>query len=239
MEDLARSVGESSLFVRTGGAPSLAFGMAHIFSQALSLVSGGAKAILSFWHHFAIMFEALFILTTIDAGTRVGRFLPQDLLGHVYAPLGGINSLWPLFGIANQLLGTIALCLATTVVIQQHGLKFVWVPAMPLGWMLSGTFTAGLTKIFAANPRLGFLARAEQIEATLAAGGLTAATATELRQLMFNERMDAIICGVFLVLTATIVFESARVWVAVLRGAKVPQVSETPFVPTQLQPGEI
>jgi carbon starvation protein len=271
MEDLARSVGESSLFARTGGAPSLALGMAHIFSQALSLVPGGAKAILSFWYHFAIMFEALFILTTIDAGTRVGRFLLQDLLGHVYAPLGrtswmpgvvfasavvvsawgwflyqgvmdplgGINSLWPLFGIANQLLGAIALCLATTVLIKQHGLKFAWVPAMPLAWMLSVTFTAGLTKIFAANPRLGFLARAEQIEATLAAGGLTAAKATELRQLMFNERMDAVICGVFLVLTATIVFESARIWVAVLRGDKVPQVSETPFVPTQLQPGEI
>lgn len=271
MEDLARSVGEQSLFARTGGAPSLALGMAHIFSQALALDSAGGKTILSFWYHFAIMFEALFILTTIDAGTRVGRFLLQDLLGHVYKPfgqtswlpgvilasalvvsawgwflyqgvldpLGGINSLWPLFGIANQLLGTIALCLATTVLIKMYRLRYIWVTGLPLAWMLAVTFTAGLTKIFAANPRLGFLARADQIEAQLAAGNLAAAKASELRQLMFNERMDAMICGVFLILTATILFESARVWIAVLRGSKRAEITETPFVPTRLQPGEI
>jgi carbon starvation protein len=271
MEDLARSVGEHSLFARTGGAPSLALGMAHIFSQALSLDSAGGKTILSFWYHFAIMFEALFILTTIDAGTRVGRFLLQDLLGHVYKPfgqtswlpgvvmasalvvsawgwflyqgvldpLGGINSLWPLFGIANQLLGTIALCLATTVLIKMYRLRYVWVTGLPLVWMLAVTFTAGLTKIFAANPRLGFLARADQIESQLAAGNLAAAKAFELRQLMFNERMDAVICGVFLLLTATILFESVRVWVGVLRGSKRAEITETPFVPTRLQPGEI
>lgn len=271
MEELAASVGESSLFARTGGAPSLALGMAHIFSQALSLTPNGGKAILSFWYHFAIMFEALFILTTIDAGTRVGRFLLQDLLGNVYPPfartswipgvvmasaivvaawgwflyqgvmdpLGGINSLWPLFGIANQLLGTIALCLATTILLKMYRLKYIWVTALPLGWMLSVTFTAGLTKIFASNPRLGFLARADQLTEQIAAGSVSAAKLAEVQQLIFNERMDAAICGLFLLLTATIVVESARVWVSVLRGATSSKVSETPFVPTQLQPGEI
>ncbi|MFN8687555.1 MAG: carbon starvation protein A, partial [Acidobacteriota bacterium] len=118
-------------------------------------------------------------------------------------------------------------------------LRYVWVTGLPLAWMLAVTFTAGLTKIFAANPRLGFLARADQIEAQLAAGNLAAAKASELRQLMFNERMDAMICGVFLILTATILFESARVWIAVLRGSKRAEITETPFVPTRLQPGEI
>jgi carbon starvation protein len=271
MEELAKSVGEGSLFARTGGAPSLALGMAHIFSRGLSMTPDGGKAILSFWYHFAIMFEALFILTTIDAGTRVGRFLLQDLLGHVYKPfgqtswipgvvvcsalvvagwgwflyqgvldpLGGINSLWPLFGIANQLLGTIALCLATTILVKMYRAKYMWVTALPLVWMLSVTFTAGLTKIFASNPRLGFLARAEQLEAQIASGTLTAAKAAELQRLVFNERMDAVICGVFLILTATIVFESARVWVKVLRGSVAAKVSETPFVLTQLRPEEV
>lgn len=271
MEELARSVGESSLFARTGGAPSLALGMAHIFSQALSMTSDGGKAILSFWYHFAIMFEALFILTTIDAGTRVGRFLLQDLVGHVYKPfgrtswmpgvivasalivsgwgwflyqgvldpLGGINSLWPLFGIANQLLGTIALCLATTVLIKMYRAKYVWVTALPLAWMLSVTFSAGWLKIFAANPRLGFLARADQIEGQIAAGNLTADKVAQLQQLIFNERMDAAICGLFLILTATIVLESARSWVRILSSSKVSTVSETPFVATRLQAGEI
>ena len=271
MQDLAKSVGETTLFARTGGAPSLALGMAHIFSQGLSMTSDGGATILSFWYHFAIMFEALFILTTIDAGTRVGRFLLQDLLGNVYKPfgqtswlpgvvicsaavvaawgyflyqgvldpLGGINSLWPLFGIANQLLGTIALCLATTVLLKMHRTKYAWITALPLGWMLSVTFTAGLTKIFAASPRLGFLARADQLEGQIAAGGLTAAKAAELSRLIFNERMDAVICGVFLLLTATIVVESGRIWWGILRGTESRKVSETPFVMTQLRPEEV
>ncbi len=271
MEELARSVGESSLFARTGGAPSLALGMAHIFSQALSMTSDGGKAILSFWYHFAIMFEALFILTTIDAGTRVGRFLLQDLVGQVYKPfgrtswmpgvviasalivsgwgwflyqgvldpLGGINSLWPLFGIANQLLGTIALCLATTILIKMFRAKYVWVTAIPLAWMLSVTFSAGWIKIFATNPRLGFLARADQLDGQIAAGNLAAAKVAQFQQLIFNERMDAAICGLFLILTATIVFESARSWVRILRSSTATSVSETPFVATRLQVGEI
>ncbi|WP_031498557.1 carbon starvation CstA family protein [Bryobacter aggregatus] len=271
MEELAKSVGESTLFARTGGAPSLALGMSHIFSQALSLTSDGGKTILSFWYHFAIMFEALFILTTIDAGTRVGRFLLQDLLGQVYKPfgrtswlpgvviasalvvsgwgwflyqgvldpLGGINSLWPLFGIANQLLGTIALCLATTILVKMFRAKYMWVTGLPLAWMLSVTFTAGLEKIFSANPRLGFLSRAEQLEGQIAAGNLTAAKVSQLQQLIFNERMDAAICSIFLILTTVIFLESARRWYSVLRGTSSALLHETPFVATQLNPGEI
>src|SRR3984893_16297878 len=201
MDSLARDVGEQNLFYRTGGAPSLALGMARIFSHAL----GGS--VLGFWYHFAIMFDALFILTVIDAGTRVGRFMLQDLLGHIYKPLGrtgwmpglvatsaaivlawgyflyegvrdplgGINSLWPLFGIANQLLAAIALCVATTILIKMHGAKYMWVTGIPLAWLVVVTFTASWEKIFSDMPRLGFLAEASRLQALLDAGTVSAA----------------------------------------------------------------
>jgi carbon starvation protein len=248
MQQLASDVGEKTLFYRTGGAPSLALGMAHIFTFV-----GGSRKLLAFWYHFAIMFEALFILTVLDAGTRVGRFMLQDLLvmkkssstpgmlatsaivvaswGYflfqgVRDPLGGINSLWPLFGIANQLLATIALCVATTILIKMHGAKYIWVTLMPLSWLVVVTFTAGWQKIFSPLPDLGFLAQADK----LAAGAHTAATAT----LIFNARLDAAVCGVFLVLVTVILVDSIRVWMGILGGTREARLTETPFIRSEL-----
>jgi carbon starvation protein len=259
MSTLASSVGETSLFYRTGGAPSLALGMAHIFAR-----SGGGEAVIGFWYHFAIMFEALFILTIIDAGTRVGRFMLQDLLGHVWKPLGrtswmpgvigasaaiviawgyflvqgvrdplgGINSLWPLFGISNQLLAAIALCVGTTILIKMHGLKYVWITCMPLAWLVVVTFTASWQKIFSPAPSLGFLAQAARLEQTLRAGAAVDPEAT--RALIFNARLDAAVCGLFLVLVTLILVDSIRVWTRILSGARDRGVCEAPFVATRL-----
>ena len=266
MSALAAQVGEQTLFYRTGGAPSLALGMAHIFARG-----GGGVAILGFWYHFAIMFEALFILTIIDAGTRVGRFMLQDLLGHMYKPLGrtgwmpgvigssaavvlawgyfliqgvrdplgGINTLWPLFGIANQLLATIALCVATTILVKMHRAKYMWVTCMPLSWLLVVTFTASYEKIFSPMPRIGFLAQASQLEAALEAGRIAAAKVAETQTLIFNARLDAVICGLFVVMTATILFDSLRTWAGILNGTRPAKVVEAPFVLSQLRPEEI
>jgi carbon starvation protein len=266
MEALAADVGEKSLFYRTGGAPSLALGMAHIFAS-----TGGGRAILGFWYHFAIMFEALFILTIIDAGTRVGRFMLQDLLGQIYAPLGrtswmpgviltsaaivlawgyflyqgvldplgGINSLWPLFGIANQLLASIALCVATTILIKMHRAKYMWITVTPLAWLLIVTFTASYEKIFSDQPRIGFLAQASQLDAALASGKVAAAQIAATQTQIFNARLDAVLCAVFIVLVTLIVVDSIRVWVGVLRGTSEVSVNESPFVVTQLRPEEI
>jgi carbon starvation protein len=258
MAELARSVGEQTLFSRTGGAPSLALGMAHIFAR-----SGGGSAVIGFWYHFAIMFEALFILTIIDAGTRVGRFMLQDLLSQVAPPLGrtswmpgviatsalvvagwgyfliqgvrdplgGINSLWPLFGIANQLLAAIALCVATTILLKMHGARYAWITAIPLAWLVTVTFTAGWLKIFSPLPAVGFLAQADR----LAAGTATAATGT----LIFNARLDAALCGTLMLLVTAILVDSVRVWAGILRGTRDSRVSETPFVLSRLQVEEL
>jgi carbon starvation protein len=228
--------------------------MAHIFAQS------GGQALIGFFYHFAIMFEALFILTIIDAGTRVGRFMLQDLLGHIWKPLGqtswmpgvigasaavvlawgyflvqgvldplgGINSLWPLFGIANQLLATIALCVATTILIKMHGAKFVWITGLPMTWLVAVTFTAAWQKIFSPVPAIGFLAQATKLEASAAAS--LPATQT----LIFNARLDAAICGVLLVLVAVILADSLRVWFGLLWGGRTADVRETPFVPSRL-----
>jgi len=251
MTALARDAGEQTLFYRTGGAPSLALGMAQIFDSI------GGRALLKFWYHFAIMFEALFILTTLDSGTRVGRFMLQDLLGTVWPklatnwmpgmlmtsgaivaawgyflyqgvidPLGGINSLWPLFGIANQLLAAIALCVGTTVLIKKHGARYMWVTCVPLVWLSIVTFTAGWQKIFSPLPGLGFLAHAD----LLARGPATASTAT----LIFNDRLDAGVCGVFMVMVSVILIDSIRVWAGILLGSRPRTTTETPFVMSQL-----
>jgi carbon starvation protein len=264
MTTLAQNVGEQTLFSRTGGAPSLALGMAHIFAS-----SGGGQAVIGFWYHFAIMFEALFILTIIDAGTRVGRFMLQDLLGHVSAPLGrtswmpgvivssaavvgawgyflvqgvrdplgGINSLWPLFGISNQLLASIALCVATTILLKMHGAKYMWITCAPMVWLVSATFTAAWQKIFSPLPAIGFLAQADKLEAALQAG--QAASGADTRTLIFNARLDAAICGLFMVLVAVILVDSIRVWAGILSGGGDRQVHEAPFVVSRLQAEEL
>jgi carbon starvation protein len=268
MQELARNVGESTLFYRTGGAPSLALGMAHIFGKLWS--GGGGQAILAFWYHFAIMFEALFILTIIDAGTRVGRFMLQDLLGHVYEPLGrsswmpgvigasaaivgawgyflyqgvldplgGVNTLWPMFGIANQLLAGIALCVATTILVKMHGAKYMWITCAPLSWLLIVTYTATWQKIFSDTPRIGFMAQARQLEAAIAAGKIVPAKLADTRTIIFNAHLDTAMCVVFLVLVTVIVLDSLRVWYGILSGASSAKLEEAPFVLSAMEQEE-
>jgi carbon starvation protein len=253
MQSLAHAVGEQTLFNRTGGAPAFAVGMAHIFSQSL-----GGETVMALWYHFAVMFEALFILTIIDAGTRVARFMIQDGLGHIYRPLGrtswypsilltsalivaswgyflwqgvkdplgGINSLWPLFGISNQLLATVALCVATTIIIKLHRTKYAAVTLVPLVWLVAVTFTASWHKVLDPDPRIGFLAQAK----VLASGSATAATA----RLIFNNRLDAAVTAALVVMVTLVLIESARQWIAILSGRKEARVKESPFVMTRL-----
>jgi len=253
MQALAHAVGEQTLFNRTGGAPAFAVGMAHIFSQSL-----GGATVMALWYHFAVMFEALFILTILDAGTRVARFMIQDALGHIYKPLGrtswypsilatsavvvggwgyflwqgvkdplgGINSLWPLFGIANQLLATVALCVATTIIIKLHRTRYAAVTLGPLMWLVAVTFTASWHKILDPNPRVGFLAQAR----VLATGPATAATA----RLIFNNRLDAAITAILVVMVTLVLIESGRQWIGVLTGREEARVKEAPFVMTRL-----
>jgi len=253
MQALAQSVGEQTLFNRTGGAPAFAVGMARIFSQSL-----GGETVMAIWYHFAVMFEALFILTVLDAGTRVARFMIQDALGHVYKPLGrtswypsilgtsalivaawgyflwqgvkdplgGINLLWPLFGIANQLLATVSLCVATTIIIKMHRARYAAVTLAPLAWLVAVTFTAAWQKAFDTNPRVGFLAQAR----ALAAGPATSATG----RLIFNNRLDAAVTIILVGMVALVLIESARQWIGVVRGTREVTVKETPFVMTRL-----
>ena len=252
MHALAQAVGEQTLFNRTGGAPAFAVGMAHIFSSSL-----GGPAVMAILYHFAIMFEALFILTVLDAGTRVGRFMLQDALSHVWKPLGrtswypsilatsalivaawgsflwqgvkdplgGINSLWPLFGISNQLLATVALCVATTIIVKMGKARYSPVTLVPLAWLVAVTFTASWQKMFNPNPRIGFLAHARQ----LASSAPTHATS----QLIFNDRLDAVVTGVLISMVALILLESVFLWISVLSGRMQARVKEAPFVATR------
>ena len=253
MQSLAHAVGEQTLFNRTGGAPAFAVGMAHIFSQSL-----GGQSVMALWYHFAVMFEALFILTIIDAGTRVARFMIQDALAHIYKPLGrtswypsilatsalivaawgyflwqgvkdplgGINSLWPLFGIANQLLAAVALCVATTIVIKQHRSRYAAVTLVPLVWLVTVTFNASWHKVLDPDPHVGFLAQAR----ALGAAPATAATA----RLIFNNRLDAAVTTGLVGMVALVLVESIRKWIAVLAGREEASVKESPFVMTRL-----
>jgi len=257
MHTLATNLGESTMFNRAGGAPTFAVGMAHMFAR----VSASPTA-LGLWYHFAIMFEALFILTTIDAGTRVGRFLLQDFLGNLWRPLGntrswsanvfasvllvaawgwflyegvvdplgGINSLWPLFGLANQLLSVVALCLATTILIKMHKAKYLFVTVLPLVFMCVVTFLAGYLKVFSSDPRLGFLSGARSLlhEAT----GITdPARAADLVRQAGVWRFDALVAIFFLALVLLIVIGSAKQWWQLLRGTKRLVLHESEFVP--------
>jgi carbon starvation protein len=257
MSILAHNLGESTMFNRAGGAPTFAVGMAHMFAR----LSAGPTA-MALWYHFAIMFEALFILTTIDAGTRVGRFLLQDLLGNVWSPLGntrswlanciasailvaawgwflyqgvvdplgGINTLWPLFGLANQLLSVIALCLCTTILIKMQKTRYLFITVGPLAFMSAVTFSAGYLKIFSSDPKLGFLSGARSLAAEAAAitdldkaGGL-------IRQAAVWQ-IDAIVAGLFLLLVFLIVAGSARQWWKLIRGTKKIELHESEFIP--------
>jgi carbon starvation protein len=258
MQTLAQDVGEKTLLSRTGGAPSLAVGMAHLFSRVL----GGPTA-MALWYHFAIMFEALFILTTVDAGTRVGRFMLQDLLKHVWPPigrvswypavvmasgivvamwgwflyqgvmdpLGGINSLWPLFGISNQLLAAVALCVGTTIIIKMGKARYAWVTILPLTWLVIVTLTAGWEKIFSPDPKLGFLSHAAMVADRLAAGALPAGvqSVVDARRLILNDRIDALVAAFFLLSVIVILVASAHEWFTVLTGRKAARSSEVPF----------
>jgi carbon starvation protein len=266
MRLLAQQMGEQTLLARTGGAPSLAVGMSHIFA---GLFGGSSMAI---WYHFAIMFEALFILTTIDTGTRVGRFMLQELLGHVWRPLGrtswypsivlssalvvlgwgwflyqgvvdplgGINSLWPLFGISNQLLAAVALCVGTTVIIKMGRARYAWTTLLPLAWIVVVTMTAGWEKVFSPEARLGFLAHADVVSSALAAGKLPAGARSigDAQRMIFNDRLDAGASLLFMAVTVLMIGASLREWVLVLMRRKPARVQEAPFIPSTLVAGD-
>jgi len=251
LQALAKQMGEVTLLSRTGGAPSLAVGMASVLG---GVFTGPGLAL---WYHFAIMFEALFILTTIDAGTRVGRFMFQELAGHVWKPLGrvswypsiifssaivvagwgyfvyqgvidplgGINSLWPLFGIANQLLAAIALCVSTTIIIKMGRLRYSWVTLTPLAWLSAATLTAGWQKVFSPDPALGFLAHARS---------LVNSTSPDAARLIFNDNLDAGLSIFFMLIVVVVILASAREWYLVAAKKKAPRVNEAPFVETEL-----
>jgi len=252
----AREVGETTIVSRAGGAPTLAVAMAEIFSNVL-----GGPGMKAFWYHFAILFEALFILTAVDAGTRSGRFMLQDLLGLVSPrfketssfvpgliatlicvgawgfflyqgvtdPLGGVNTLWPLFGISNQMLAAVALMLATVVLVRMKRERFAWVTVVPAAWLVLCTGTAGLMKLFHPDPKVGFLAHAQVFSDAVARGELLkpAASMGEMSRIVFNDRIDAALCALFLVVVAAILFYTVRTCRAALRLPR-PSVTEIP-----------
>ncbi|EZP48790.1 carbon starvation CstA family protein [Sphingomonas sp. RIT328] len=255
----ARDVGETTIISRAGGAPTLAVGMAHIFSAVV-----GGRAMMAFWYHFAILFEALFILTAVDAGTRAGRFMLQDLIGlavpsfrnatsflpgligtglcvaawgfflyqGVTDPLGGVNTLWPLFGISNQMLAAVALVLATVVLFRMKRQRYAWVTILPAIWLVLCTVTASLLKLFASDPRVGFLAHANRFADAAARGQMLAPAKTlaEMRRIVLNDRIDAILCALFLAVVASIIGYGIRTCL-IARRSDAPSVIEIPAWP--------
>ena len=271
LSNTASEVGESSIISRTGGAPTLAVGMAYIFSSATAFLGG----LTAFWYHFAIMFEALFILTTVDAGTRVGRFMLQDLIGNVYEPfknaswlpgniiasaiivaawgyflvvgvtdpLGGINQLFPLFGIANQLLAAVALTVATTILLKMGKLKYIWVTLVPLAVDAIVTLTASWHKIFNSDPRIGFFQqRSEAIDAYNAGEVYTGAqTVDQTAQIITNATVDGILSILFALAIIVVILDAARVWFGLIFGRKEPDLHESPYEPSEIEapPGTV
>ena len=265
LNNTAANVGESSIISRTGGAPTLAVGMSEIFAGATAFL-GGLQA---FWYHFAIMFEALFILTTVDAGTRVGRFMLQDLIGNVYRPfanaswlpgnivasalivaawgyflvvgvtdpLGGINQLFPLFGIANQLLAAVALTVATTILLKMGKLKYIWVTLVPLAWDAVVTLTASWQKIFHSDPRIGFFAQRSAAQEALANGEPFTGTSTlaQTEQIITNATVDGILSIIFALAIIVVIVDAARVWVGLIFGSEEPEMHEAPYEPSEIE----
>jgi carbon starvation protein len=268
LQQTAKAVGEDTIIGRTGGAPTLAVGMSAIFSGIL-----GGQAVQAFWYHFAIMFEALFILTTVDAGTRVGRFMIQDLVGNVWRPfartswlpanliasalivagwgyflyagvndpLGGINQLFPLFGIANQLLAAVALTVGTTILIKMGKLRYAWVTAVPLAWDAAVTLTASYQKIFSTDPKLGFFAQRAAAQQSLQQGqlndvmkALKAESLSDAQQILVNTTVDGILSILFAVMIIVVILDAARVWFGLVFGGKEPELSEAPWEESRL-----
>jgi carbon starvation protein len=264
----AQNVGEESIIGRTGGAPTLAVGISQIFSAVI-----GGTALQAFWYHFAIMFEALFILTTVDAGTRVGRFMIQDLVGNVWRPfartswlpgnliasalivggwgyflyagvndpLGGINQLFPLFGIANQLLAAVALTVGTTILIKMGKLRYAWVTALPLAWDAAVTLTASWQKIFSTDPAIGFFAQRAAAVQSIEAGelndtliALRAESMDDARQILVNTTVDGVLSILFAVMIIIVIADASRVWYGLIWGGKQPEMSEAPWEESNL-----
>ncbi len=254
----AQDIGESTVLSRTGGAPTLAVGMAQILHGIV-----GGKGMMAFWYHYAILFEALFILTTIDAGTRVARFMIQEVIGVVYAPfrrteswtanivctglavsgwgwflyqgvvdpLGGINTLWPLFGIANQMLASIAMIFVCVVMVKMKRERYLWIPALPTAWLLVCTMTAGWQKLFHADPKIGFLANADKFGTALASGEILAPAKSlkDMERIVFNNQLDAALCVLFMSVVVLMLVFGLRAALAACRQAQ-PTVQESDYV---------
>ncbi|GAB3213145.1 carbon starvation CstA family protein [Marinactinospora endophytica] len=264
LQTVAQQIEEESVIARTGGAPTFALGAAQIFSTVF-----GGQAMMAFWYHFAVMFEALFILTTVDAGTRVGRFMLQDTIGNVYKPmrdvswkpglwltsalivggwgyflwagvndpLGGINQLFPLFGIANQLLGAVALAVCTTLLIKSGRTKYVWITLIPLAWDVAVTLTASWQKVFSDDPAIGFFAQRAQYVAALEDGQTSlgaAGSVEEMRQVITNTTVDGVLAALFALLVVVILVDACRVWVKALRANGQLPTTEEPYVRSRL-----
>ncbi|WP_368974315.1 carbon starvation CstA family protein [Caldifermentibacillus hisashii] len=261
LTEISNHIEEESILSRTGGAPTFAIGMATIFSQVI-----GGKALMAFWYHFAILFEALFILTTIDAGTRVCRFMIQEVIGTVYKPfanteawlpnitatalsvaawgyflyqgvvdpLGGINTLWPLFGISNQMLAGIALIFGTTVLFKMGKKKYTWVTLIPAVLLLVVTLTAGWQKLFHSNPAIGFLSHANKFQEAYNNGEVLAPAKDlgEMRQILFNDYIDAALCAIFMLVVIMVFISAIRIWIKILKNQKL-ELHESPYIPRE------